>query len=85
MMKHVEEKKRESSQVCIAISLADLSVWCYECDEYIVHPKLDRAYRELHWGKFGVNAPASLHSFSFEMQEESPNAGQDKAGPSTAL
>lgn len=30
----------ESSRHCIALSLSDLSCWCYECNSYIKHEKL---------------------------------------------
>ena len=38
---------------CIAASLADLSVWCYECNAYLVHPRLEVLTRHLEEIKFG--------------------------------
>jgi NAD-dependent deacetylase sirtuin 2 len=38
---------------CIAVSLADLSVWCYECNAYLQHPSLEVLTRQLEEIKFG--------------------------------
>ena len=38
---------------CIAVSLADLSVWCYECNAYLVDPKLQLLTKHLEEVKFG--------------------------------
>jgi len=38
---------------CIAVSLADLSVWCYECNAYLHHPKLNVLTKHLEKIKFG--------------------------------
>lgn len=38
---------------CIAVSLADLSVWCYECNAYLHHPKLNELTKHLEKIKFG--------------------------------
>ena len=40
---------------CIAVSLADLSVWCYECSAYLQHPSLDALTKQLESIKFGNN------------------------------
>lgn len=61
MVEHANEVASSAAHVCVAISLADLSVWCFQCDEYIVHPKLDEVFREMHHGKFGLFPTMSLH------------------------
>lgn len=38
---------------CIAVSLADLSVWCYECNAYLKHPALSDITKHLEDLKFG--------------------------------
>jgi len=38
---------------CIAVSVSDLSVWCYECDSYIRHPLLKPYTDHLQRLKFG--------------------------------
>mmetsp|Transcript_35566 Transcript_35566/g.72094 ORF Transcript_35566/g.72094 Transcript_35566/m.72094 type:complete len:328 (+) Transcript_35566:82-1065(+) len=37
---------------CIAVSLADLSVWCYECNAYLKHPRLEAITNRLEMLKF---------------------------------
>eukprot|EP01125_Pyxidicula_operculata_P007588 TRINITY_DN2576_c1_g2_i2.p1 TRINITY_DN2576_c1_g2~~TRINITY_DN2576_c1_g2_i2.p1 ORF type:complete len:521 (+),score=59.15 TRINITY_DN2576_c1_g2_i2:113-1564(+) len=43
----------ETYSHCIAVSLSDLSVWCYECDQYIKHGIFDSHLYELETLKFG--------------------------------
>ena len=38
---------------CLAVSVSDLSVWCYECDSYIRHPLLKPITNHLEALKFG--------------------------------
>lgn len=38
---------------CLAVSLADLSVWCYECESYVIHDTLDPIVKKLQDLKFG--------------------------------
>jgi len=42
---------------CILISFSDLSVWCYNCEDYIRHIKTDPALFLLHKTMFNVNHP----------------------------
>ncbi|KAF0292725.1 Histone deacetylase 6 [Amphibalanus amphitrite] len=42
---------------CMVLSLADLSVWCYVCENYIHHERLTAAKRSAHHSKFGVDMP----------------------------
>jgi len=51
---------------CIAASVSDLSVWCYECDAYIRHPLLKPITDRLEFLKFGGDA-----------DEESPSQGDN--------
>ena len=37
---------------CIALSLSDLSVWCYQCGSYLKHPSLDPLLQKLEELKF---------------------------------
>ncbi|CAG5094397.1 Oidioi.mRNA.OKI2018_I69.XSR.g13520.t1.cds [Oikopleura dioica] len=48
----------------VALSLSDLSFWCYVCDEYIIHtnPILHPLYRDAHKGKFGDYPPGTNES-----------------------
>jgi len=39
---------------CIAVSLTDLSVWCYECNAYLSHSKLTPLVKKLEEIKFGI-------------------------------
>ncbi|KAH8547482.1 histone deacetylase 6-like protein [Umbelopsis sp. PMI_123] len=41
----------------IALSLSDLSVWCYQCDEYITSPLVDNLKRRVYILKFNVSPP----------------------------
>ncbi|CAO3691130.1 unnamed protein product [Umbelopsis ramanniana] len=41
----------------IALSLSDLSVWCYQCDDYITSPLLDTLKRRVYVLKFDAPPP----------------------------
>lgn len=38
---------------CLAIGLQDLSIWCYECQHYVTHNKLDPIVKQIQTLKFG--------------------------------
>lgn len=38
---------------CLAVSLEDLSVWCYSCEAYVIHPYLKDSLKALEQWKFG--------------------------------
>lgn len=59
MLKHWQDKNGCKS--VIAISTVDLSVWCFDCDEYITNPKLNKVYSRLHRLKFGDSPAGNLH------------------------
>lgn len=44
---------------CLAISLADLSVWCYECQAYVEHKKLMPLVKQMERLKFGESRSES--------------------------
>ena len=46
------DKGADGAGHCIAVSLADLSVWCYECNAYLQHPSLEYLTRQLENLKF---------------------------------
>ena len=48
---HCKDHAEESGH-CIAVSLEDLSVWCYRCSAYLTHPSLDDTLRTLESLKF---------------------------------
>mmetsp|Transcript_10594 Transcript_10594/g.15512 ORF Transcript_10594/g.15512 Transcript_10594/m.15512 type:complete len:143 (+) Transcript_10594:817-1245(+) len=48
---HALEHYKQSKHP-IAISLYDLSFWCYECNDYIVSPLLRETYMRIHAEKF---------------------------------
>lgn len=50
----------KATQHAIALSLADLSVWCYRCAAYIAAPEAAPVISALHEDKFGVVHPSAL-------------------------
>ena len=60
-LQHYEATKLQSSHKshCIAVSFADLSVWCYECEAYLKHNSLRPILNHLETIKFGT-APIPL-------------------------
>lgn len=61
MLEHASDRSASSCAPVIAMGMADLSAWCFECDDYITHPKLEPAFRSLHFAKFGYYPPGTLH------------------------
>ena len=51
---HWERTKGGRNEVghCVAVSLEDLSVWCYECSAYLNHPSLNPFLKQLEENKF---------------------------------
>ncbi len=53
---HCENMKNRDGgqgiQHCVAASLQDLSVWCYECEAYLNHPSLSPILKRLEEKKF---------------------------------
>lgn len=64
MLKHASNQTAASCTPVVAMSLADLSTWCFVCDDYITHPKLEIPFRELHHAKIGQYPQAALHDLS---------------------
>jgi len=48
---HCKDHAVESGH-CIAVSLEDLSAWCYQCSAYLTHPSLDGTLQKLESLKF---------------------------------
>jgi len=42
----------------LAISLVDLSFWCYQCEEYVISPKLTNVHDLLYLAKFKETPPS---------------------------
>jgi Zn-finger in ubiquitin-hydrolases and other protein len=49
---HAENIVVDTSGHCVAVSLADLSVWCYVCNAYLRHPSLSVITQKLEELKF---------------------------------
>lgn len=75
MVSHVSDEFHDHTKSVIAISMADLSVWCFICDEYITHPKLQPILREFHLGKFGKAPSSQLY------EGAGPNTGSSAKDP----
>ncbi len=70
MLAHYEQTKH-----AVVLSFSDLSVWCYECDCYIVnHGVLGARLRDAHEQKFGAPPPES----SSRRRGSSGSSGKDK-------
>ena len=56
---HMALHNQDNPEHIIAMSFADFSYWCYECDSYVVHPLLSHANRDHPEGfyvqKFGAS------------------------------
>ncbi|KAL9183377.1 hypothetical protein ACHAXT_005164 [Thalassiosira profunda] len=77
-----EDPKKKAVGHCVAVSLADLSVWCYECDAYLVHPTLEKITRHLEGVKFGTggeNEKDALEKNAEEMEQDGPTEEMDAA------
>eukprot|EP00708_Paratrimastix_pyriformis_P003059 GAFH01001825.1.p1 GENE.GAFH01001825.1~~GAFH01001825.1.p1 ORF type:complete len:425 (+),score=68.19 GAFH01001825.1:90-1277(+) len=48
MKKHCIDERH-----CLALSFSDLSVWCYQCESYVAHPRLRPFLKALEMAKFG--------------------------------
>jgi len=58
----------ERSGHAIAVSLSDLSVWCFSCDAYIAAPTLAPLLDALHEMKFGNVRPDAIQRTEEELQ-----------------
>lgn len=48
MAEHCDQLDHENNDHCIAVSLCDLSFWCYKCDSYIQSPHLRQLSSKLY-------------------------------------
>jgi len=62
------------------LSLVDLSVWCYKCDEYVTHPFLIPFINELHMAKFGEPHPRFDGSIGFIPDADDEKGDEDEKG-----
>jgi len=90
MVFHVQENVGKDTHDVIAMGLADLSVWCFTCDEYITHPKLEDTFRIMHQAKFYALPSSQLHvsqdaapaiTMMLDIREKDTEEG-NAAGPS---
>ena len=61
---------------CIAVSLADLSIWCYECNVYLKHPSLEVITKRLEKLKF----PQDTEGQEDQVSKKPVHDGVDLAG-----
>lgn len=75
------------------LGFVDLSVWCYQCDQYVIHDYLMPVVNELHMAKFGEPHPqykgdigiihdddadeSAAHSKAPQYMEEDDEKGRD--------
>ena len=52
MLIHGTEKKH-----ALTLSFSDISVWCYQCNDYLDNPKLFEFKNAIHRNKFGEDMP----------------------------
>ena len=65
------KKKKKATGHCIGVSLADLSVWCYECNAYLHHDSFTGLMKCLEELKFGGGEESSNdHDEVMEMEGE---------------
>ena len=50
----------DATQHRIAISLGDMSTWCYKCNAYVEHPRLEALTAHMQSLKFGSSSAASV-------------------------
>lgn len=73
------EEERDLAGHCIAVSLADLSVWCYECNAYLKHPRLDAITKRLEMLKFPDDSAAAAADGEDDGQKAIANENNDMA------
>jgi len=49
---HAAKHANANAEHCVAVSLSDMSVWCFPCDSYITHPPLKPLLAALSAAKF---------------------------------
>ena len=73
-----DEDQHDLAGHCIAVSLADLSVWCYECNAYLKDPRLEAITKQLERLKFPDDtAPAADGSHTTDGDETNDEAEND--------
>lgn len=82
--KDTHQEAEDAEGHCVAASLADLSVWCYECDSYVRNPVLDPLLQKLEQLKFQdiqhePKKKKAKQSHSHE-NDDKPSAGAQSSG-----
>ncbi|CAE8711016.1 unnamed protein product, partial [Polarella glacialis] len=63
--RHAQKHNEENEKHCVALSLGCLAAWCYECNSYVKHKRVDRLVARLEALKFGPS-PASSNTEPLE-------------------
>lgn len=63
----------ESTGHCLVLSFSDMSVWCYECDEYIEDDTLSVVIRHFRELIFGSNVSSLTHGLNVYLLEPRPS------------
>lgn len=63
MSEHFEMNKEH----CVALSMMDLSFWCYECDSYVFSKELTGIEKQLSALKFGTSFVSTLENVQMQM------------------
>lgn len=58
---HALEHHRQSGHTP-ALSLSDMSTWCFHCDAYVHHPRIEPLVKRMQVLKFGEDSAASVSS-----------------------
>jgi len=73
-LKSEETKGKDGAGHCIAVSLADLSVWCHACSAYLKDPSLVHLVAKLEKLKFGIEGKDKSEE-EIEKHEEDEEEG----------
>jgi mono-ADP-ribosyltransferase sirtuin 6 len=73
-------KHNTDTQHCLAISLADLNIWCYACDSYVMNRELSNAYKTFHLAKHGSIPGENIGIDTFQTQS-SKRSIEEKEDP----
>eukprot|EP00484_Ammonia_sp_Unknown_P023330 CAMPEP_0197048228 /NCGR_PEP_ID=MMETSP1384-20130603/23624_1 /TAXON_ID=29189 /ORGANISM="Ammonia sp." /LENGTH=807 /DNA_ID=CAMNT_0042480331 /DNA_START=29 /DNA_END=2452 /DNA_ORIENTATION=- len=79
---HMIAHKDESASHCVAMSVGDLSFWCYGCDSYINHLTIQpifEVYAMAHIAKFGEAIPDQImQDTNFAVNDNANTADNDE-------
>ena len=91
---HYEKGKATSNEppsCAVAVSLSDLSVWCYECQAYVISDQVKPLLKDLEQLKFGTGREAprpfkkvkSFHEFDSSSQEYAESTASSNSAKKT--